>query len=84
MSNALDHYIKYCPVGCQSGFEDSDIVLAEGPLQRCTACGQLVSRCSEDLYWKSMDEFDDPKGTWPTGKAADRLLRHTRQMVKKI
>jgi cyclopropane fatty-acyl-phospholipid synthase-like methyltransferase len=31
-----------------------------------------------------MDEFDDPKGTWPTGKAADRLLRHTRQMVKRI
>lgn len=84
MNNTFQPYIKSCPVGCSSGFEDSDIVLAEGPLRRCKDCGQLLSRCSEDLYWKSMDEFDDPKGTWPTGKAADRLLRHTRQMVKRI
>ena len=84
MSNALNHYIKSCPVGCQSGFEDSDIVLPEGPLQRCTECGHLVSRCSEDLYWRSMDEFEDPKGTWPSGKAADRLLRHTKQIVKRV
>lgn len=84
MSDSLPPYIKSCPVGCQSGLEDSDIVLAEGPLQRCIDCGQLVSRCSEDMYWKSMDEFDDPKGTWPTGKAADRLLRHTKQIVKRV
>ena len=31
-----------------------------------------------------MKEFDDPKGTWPTGKAAKRLLRHTKQIVTKI
>ncbi|MGD8985675.1 MAG: class I SAM-dependent methyltransferase [Desulfobacteraceae bacterium] len=84
MSDSLPPYIKYCPVGCHSGLEDSDIVLAEGPLQCCIDCGQLVSRCSEDLYWKSMDEFDDPKGTWPTGKAADRLLRHTKQILTRV
>jgi SAM-dependent methyltransferase len=77
-------YIISCPVGCQSGLEDSDIVLPEGPLQRCIDCGHLVSRCSEELYWKSMGEFEDPKGTWPTGKAADRLLRHTKQIVSKV
>ena len=84
MPDTSQPYIKSCPVGCGSGLEDSDIVLAEGPLRCCTDCGQLVSRCSEDLYWRSMDEFDDPKGTWPTGKAADRLLRHTKQIVKRI
>jgi 2-polyprenyl-3-methyl-5-hydroxy-6-metoxy-1,4-benzoquinol methylase len=31
-----------------------------------------------------MDEFEDPKGTWPSGKAADRLLRHTKQIVKRV
>jgi 2-polyprenyl-3-methyl-5-hydroxy-6-metoxy-1,4-benzoquinol methylase len=31
-----------------------------------------------------MNEFDDPKGTWPSGKAADRLLRHTKRIVKRI
>jgi SAM-dependent methyltransferase len=84
MNHGSQPYIKSCPMGCQSGLEDSDIVLAEGPLQRCADCGQLVSRCSEDLYWRSMDEFDDPKGTWPAGKAADRLLRHTKQIVNRI
>jgi 2-polyprenyl-3-methyl-5-hydroxy-6-metoxy-1,4-benzoquinol methylase len=84
MSDSLAAYIETCPVGCHSGFEDSDIILPEGPLKRCTGCGQLVSRCSEDVYWKSMDEFDDPKGTWPSGKAAQRLLRHTKQIVKRI
>ena len=84
MSNALPPYIKSCPVGCQSGLEDSEIDLPEGPLQRCKECGQLISQCGEDLYWKSMDEFEDPEGTWPSGKAADRLLRHTKQIVKRI
>jgi SAM-dependent methyltransferase len=31
-----------------------------------------------------MKEFDDPKGTWPTGKSAERLLRHTKQIVTRI
>jgi 2-polyprenyl-3-methyl-5-hydroxy-6-metoxy-1,4-benzoquinol methylase len=31
-----------------------------------------------------MKEFDDPKGTWPTGKSAKRLLRHTKQIVADI
>ncbi len=84
MPNASQPYITSCPVGCQSGLEDSEIVLAEGPLQRCSGCGQLVSRCSEDLYWKSMNEFDDPKGTWPSGKAANRLLRHAKRIVKRV
>ena len=77
-------YVESCPVGCRSGLVDSDIFLPQGPLKRCTSCGQLVSQCSEDLYWKSMDEFDDPKGTWPSGKAADRLLRHSKQIVKRV
>jgi SAM-dependent methyltransferase len=77
-------YVESCPVGCGSGLVDSGIFLPQGPLKRCSECGQLVSQCSEDLYWKSMDEFDDPKGTWPSGKAADRLLRHTKQIVRSV
>ena len=77
-------YVESCPVGCHSRLADSDIILPQGPLKRCSECGQLVSRCSEELYWKSMDEFDDPKGTWPSGKAADRLLRHTKQIIRRV
>ena len=77
-------YVESCPVGCHSRLADSDIILPQGPLKRCSECGQLVSRCSEELYWKSMDEFDDPKGTWPSGKAADRLMRHTKQIIGRV
>jgi len=83
----FDHskpYIESCPVGCLSSLENSDIPLQQGPLRRCTECGQLTNPCSEALYWESMKEFDDPKGTWPTGKSAERLLRHTKQIVTRI
>lgn len=84
MSNTGQCYVDSCPIGCQSGLHNSDIVPPEGPLTRCTDCGQLVSQCSEELYWNSMKEFDDPKGTLPTGKAAVRLSRHTKRILNDI
>jgi 2-polyprenyl-3-methyl-5-hydroxy-6-metoxy-1,4-benzoquinol methylase len=84
MSNNGQSYVDSCPIGCESGFHNSDIVLPEGPLRRCKNCGQLVSQCSEELYWNSMKEFDDPIGTLPTGKAAYRLSRHTKRILDEI
>ena len=84
MNNSGYDYVEVCPAGCQSGFRETDIMTPEGPLKQCPECGHLVSRCSEDLYWKSMKEFDDPKGTLPSGTAAVRLLRHTKKLLKKI
>jgi 2-polyprenyl-3-methyl-5-hydroxy-6-metoxy-1,4-benzoquinol methylase len=84
MSNNGKSYVDACPIGCESGFHNSDIVLPEGPLRRCKNCGQLVSQCSEELYWSSMKEFDDPTGTLPTGKAAYRLSRHTKRILDEI
>ena len=84
MTDLSKPYIESCPVGCQSSLEDSDIILKQGPLRQCTECGQLTNPCTEALYWESMKEFDDPKGTWPTGKSAKRLLRHTKQLVTRI
>ncbi len=84
MSDLSKSYIESCPVGCQSSLENSDISLKQGPLRQCTECGQLTNPCNEALYWESMKEFDDPKGTWPTGKSAKRLLRHTKQIVTRI
>lgn len=61
------------------------MVLPEGPLKRCTACGQLVSQCSEALYWDSMEEFDDPKGTIPSeNSGVSRLVRRTKKILSKI
>ncbi len=84
MNNSGNDYVIACPAGCHSGFRETDIVSPEGPLKRCPDCGQLVSQCSEELFWNSMKEFDDPKGTLPSGRAAVRLLRHTKKLMKKI
>lgn len=84
MSDTGKRYVDSCPIGCESDFDNSDILFPEGPLRRCINCRQLVSQCSEELYWNSMKEFDDPKGTLPAGKAAYRLSRHTKRILDEI
>ncbi len=69
-------YVTACPVGCSVPLRPSGIVLPEGVLLRCTGCGQLVSQCSEERYWRSMGEFDDDRGTLPvTGSEGRRFRR---------
>jgi 2-polyprenyl-3-methyl-5-hydroxy-6-metoxy-1,4-benzoquinol methylase len=72
-------YLELCPVGCTSPLVSTDIVLPEGPLQRCSDCGQLLSQCSEEHYRQSLSEFDDPQGTLP---GPDSLARHHRRAEK--
>jgi len=85
MTKPEESFIVACPIGCRSGLETSEIVLPEGPLKRCMECGQLVSQCSERLYWNSMEEFDDPKGTIPCESSdVKRLVRRTNKIVSKI
>ena len=61
-------YLDRCPIGCDSELKDTDILLPEGCLKVCSHCGQLISQCSEQSFHKSMEEFNDPKGTWPLPK----------------
>jgi SAM-dependent methyltransferase len=58
--------IECCPVGCSDTLVETSIVLPEGPLRRCQACGQLVSQITAMAYAGSMKEFDTPRGTLPT------------------
>ena len=58
--------IECCPVGCSDTLTETTIVLPEGPLRRCHACGQLVSQITAIAYASSMKEFDTPRGTLPT------------------
>lgn len=64
--------IERCPVGCASLLEETSIVLPEGPLRRCQACGQLVSQISAAAFSNSMKEFDTPRGTLPTPRTQRR------------
>ena len=69
-----------CPLGCSSHLTATQIVLPEGALRRCSACGQLVSQAGADRYASSMLEFDDPRGTAPDPRASARReqLAHRR------
>jgi len=69
MSNAI---IQQCPVGCYDTLDVTDIILPEGPLYRCSNCGQLVSSCTQERYDQTMQDFNSDKGTMPAGKSAAR------------
>jgi 2-polyprenyl-3-methyl-5-hydroxy-6-metoxy-1,4-benzoquinol methylase len=84
MLEGNDPYIDSCPVGCPSPLVPTDIILAEGPLLRCAGCGQLVSQCSEERFWQSMVEFDDPRGTLPASDSTTRYKERTRKSLNGI
>ena len=77
-------YIDHCPIGCDSELKDTDIILPDGCLKICSHCHQLISQCSEQLFQKTMEEFNDPSGTWPTPKTTSSLIRNTRRILKEI
>lgn len=80
----LKSLIQACPVGCLSELVHSDIILREGPLLKCTRCGQLLSCCTTEEYQKTMQEFEDPDGTWPKDASSMRRLnRLTGQLLKR-
>lgn len=78
------NYINHCPIGCEGNIENSGIILPEGPLRRCSSCGQLFSQCSLNRYLDSMQEFDDPDGTWQTGEGLARLRKFTKRIIRRV
>jgi len=68
----IGRLIECCPVGCGDTLAETSIVLPEGPLRRCPACGQLVSQITAKAYAGSMKEFDTPRGTLPTPRTQRR------------
>jgi 2-polyprenyl-3-methyl-5-hydroxy-6-metoxy-1,4-benzoquinol methylase len=81
---SVPKYLDRCPIGCDSDLKDTDIILPEGCLKECSHCGQLISQCSEQSFENSMEEFNDPNGTWPTPKTTPSLIRNTRKILKEI
>ena len=76
-----------CPNGCDSKLSPSKFLVAEGYLNECTSCGQLVSSCSKDYYEKSNQDWDIEEGTWPSKKDYNRLLKRRKRdicHIKKI
>jgi len=84
MNNLESRFLKTCPVGCDAPLETTTYLMPEGPLLRCSACGQLLSQCSEERYWQSMEEFDDPQGTLPKPGSERSQLRRARKFLDQI
>jgi SAM-dependent methyltransferase len=76
--------IDTCPIGCASSLTPTHLVLPEGPLRRCSACGQLVSQADAARYESSMLEFDDPRGTAPDPRAAARREQLAHRRVRAV
>ena len=81
--------IERCPIGCEGDLIETAMVLPEGALCRCPACGQLVSQITAQVFTSSMKEFDRPRGTLPTPQTqerhdarAARLFRTVRALVQ--
>jgi len=82
--NESSRYLKTCPVGCNAPLETTSYIMPEGALLRCTACGQLISQCSEERYWQSMQEFNDPQGTLPVVGSEHSRLRRSKKFLDQI
>ena len=79
-----DKFLKSCPVGCDDNLDVTNIVMPEGPLLRCASCGQWISQCTSDQYWKSMEEFNEPRGTLPDERTKSRSLRRSKKYLDTI
>lgn len=84
MNQEVKPYLTVCPVGCDAALQPTPYVLPEGALRRCTQCGQLLSQCTEEWYWQSMEEFNDPQGTLPNARSVERRFRRSKKFLDQI
>lgn len=84
MNEAPLPYIAACPVGCAAALAETAIVLPEGPLLRCTGCGQLVSQVSASRYWETMRAFDEADYNQPAGRELERRMRVAQRRLRRI
>ncbi len=73
-------YVTACPVGCTKSIVTTDYLLPEGPLRRCSGCGQLLSAVDETRYSETMQAFNAPGFNQPPARevARRRTVAHRR------
>lgn len=82
--SSQDRYITTCPVGCGADLVVTDIVMPEGRLLRCRACGQLISQLSESAYCASMRAIDVPDYHLPDEEASDRRMENATRRLTRV
>lgn len=84
MQNKEPPYVTACPVGCTAALADTPLTVNEGPLRRCTDCGQLLSRAGETRYWETMAQFDAGEFNLTAGQAQTRRDRVAQRRLERI
>ena len=82
--SATDRLITRCPVGCDSELNETTLMLPEGRLLSCAACGQLVSQIHESAYLAALAKFDNATGTLPAASAQGRHDQRAAKLFKRI
>jgi SAM-dependent methyltransferase len=83
-AHAEQPYIRSCPVGCSAPMMDTELVVAEGALRRCSDCGQLLSRASAARYEETMAQFNAADFNAPQGRELARREAVARQRLARI
>jgi 2-polyprenyl-3-methyl-5-hydroxy-6-metoxy-1,4-benzoquinol methylase len=73
--------IDSCPLGCTPPLRPTNILLPEGPLQRCSECSLLVSSCSAAQHEASLAHWDTTGGTTPDARSVRRFRTVTRRRL---
>jgi 2-polyprenyl-3-methyl-5-hydroxy-6-metoxy-1,4-benzoquinol methylase len=84
MAEPAQPYLTACPVGCNAVLTPTALVLPEGALQRCDACGQLLSRIGEAAYWESMRQFGQHEFNQPAPRELERRFKVARRRLDTI
>lgn len=79
-----DLLLPTCPNGCAGELYQTSLVVAEGALRKCSACGQLVSSCTREYYELSNQDWNTEKGTWPLEKDMRRLFKRRARDINVI
>lgn len=77
-------FITRCPVGCDGELRATTLLLPEGHLLSCTACGQLVSQIDESRYEAALSQFNSSQGTLPSGSAQRRHHQRAVRMFRRL
>ena len=83
-SYVTNAYVTTCPVGCSAPLETTSHLLPEGPLRRCTACGQLLSAVDEPRYSQTMTAFNAPDFNQPPVREMTRRRAVARRRLQTL
>jgi 2-polyprenyl-3-methyl-5-hydroxy-6-metoxy-1,4-benzoquinol methylase len=76
--------IDKCPNQCSEPLVASGLVVPGGELNRCDACGQLVSACDAAQLHEGNKEWDRYEGTWPSPRDHARFRRRRKRDFRLI